>query len=169
MLKENADYRRLNIVGFTLDATQPLALFKDETSEITFPLWLDMRDVMTITTDLMAKRFAGKDERNDLLDGILSAMGLMVAGIRVDGHAGRGYVSKVSLSGNDGVIEVKVELATALMAAIRFKLPIDISEEALTSSSCVDQRTGASELSEEKRLMDLLEKLDPADMGKYPM
>lgn len=169
MLKENTDYRCLNIVGFTLDATQPLALFKDEASETTFPLWLDMRDVMTITTDLMANRFSNKGERKDLLDGILCAMGLSVAGIRVDGHAGRGYSAKVSLSGSDGLVEVEVELATALMAAIRFKLPVDISEEALSSSSCVDQRTGEPEPSEEKRLMDLLEGLDPADMGKYPM
>lgn len=169
MQKENAEYRSLNIVGFTLDATQPLALFKDETSETTLPLWLDMRDVLTITTDLMTNRFSGKGERSDLLDGLLSAMGLSVAEIWVDGHAGRGYSAKVSLSGSTGGVEVEVDLATALMAAIRFKLPVNISEEALSSSSFVDQRTGAPESSEENRLMELLAKLDPADMGKYPM
>ena len=66
MTRRPAGYRYLNIVGFTVDATQPLALFKDEAAEITFPLWLDMVDVLCITADLITSRLSGRGEKNEL-------------------------------------------------------------------------------------------------------
>jgi bifunctional DNase/RNase len=170
MTHKTENYRHLHIVGFTVDAMQPLALFKDETEETTFPLWLEMGDVLSVTADLLTSRLSGKEGRNDLLDSILGAISLKVADVLIDGTAASGYLADVCLEGDNGVIRVRVELVTALLTAIKYRLPVGISEEALASSSLVDHsgiETG--DLLDEKRLLAMLEKMNPEEMGKYPM
>lgn len=164
------DFRRLNIVGFTVDAMQPLALFKDESDETTFPLWLEMGDILSITADLVTSRFAGKSEKNDLLDSLLGVIGLRITDVLIDGTAGSGYLADVCLEGAEGEIRVRVELVTAILTAIKYKLPIGISEEALVSSSLVDQSgEDRVDVLDEKRLLAMLERMNPEEMGKFPM
>jgi bifunctional DNase/RNase len=170
MTLQSVVYRHLHIVGFTVDAMQPLALFKDETDETTFPLWLEMGDVLSITADLLTNRLSSKEGRSDLLDSVLGAINLTVADVLIDGTAGSGYLADVCLEGGNGEIRVRVELITALLTAIKYKLPVGISEEALASSSLVDHSgMEASELLNEKKLLEMLERLNPEEMGKYPM
>lgn len=163
-------YRHLNIIGFTVDAMQPLALFKDEADETTFPLWLEMGDVLSITADLLTSRLSRNGERSDLLDSLLGTIGLKVADVLINGTAGTGYVADVCLEGDDGEIKVRVELVTALLTAIKYKLAVGIAEEALTSSSLVDHSgVETGDLLDDKRLLEMLEKMSPEEMGKYPM
>lgn len=170
MPERSAEYRYLNIVGFTVDATQPLALFKDESSEITFPLWLDLMDVLSITADLITSRFSARGEKNDLLDSLLATIELKVTDVLIDGTAGSGYTADVCLEGTGRVVKVRVELVTALLTAIKYKLCVGISEEALTSSSLVDQSGDESvDIDDNKRLLEMLERMSPEEMGKYPM
>jgi len=170
MTEKSVAYKYLNIVGFTVDATQPLALFKDESDESTFPLWLEMGEILSITADLLTSRLSGKTEKVDLLDSVLSTIGLQVTDVLIDGTAGKGYLADVCLEGEGREVRVRVDLVTALLAAIRFKLPVGISDEALATSSLVD-RSGEQkiELLEEDRLLEMLEKMSPEEMGKYPM
>lgn len=170
MEKNGQQYRQLNLVGFTLDAMQPLALFREESGEMTFPLWLELSDVLAITADLLTNRLAGRVEKSDFLDALLGTIGLQVAEVLVDGSATQGYVSTIRLSGDDEVVNVRVGMVAALVAAIRFKLPVSISAEAIASSSLVDQREVVThEAGDETHLLALLERLAPEDMGKYPM
>ena len=170
MHARSAEYKYLNIVGFTVDASQPLALFKDESAEITFPLWLDMMDVLSITADLITSRLSGRGEKNCLLDFLLETIELKVTDVLIDGTAGSGYTATVCLEGSARVVRVRVDLVTALLTAIKYKLPVGISEEALTSSSFVDQRVGEGvAIDDDKRLLEMLERMSPEEMGKYPM
>jgi len=170
MTKRPAEYRYLNIVGFTVDATQPLALFKDESSEITFPLWLDMMDVLSITADLITSRLSGRGEKNDLLDSLLSTIELKVTDVLIDGTAVNGYTADVCLEGSGRLVKVRVELVTALLTAIKYKLSVGISEEALATSAFVDQSINESvDIDDDKRLLEMLERMSPEEMGKYPM
>jgi len=170
MSKRSSEYRYLNIVGFTVDATQPLALFKDESAEITFPLWLDMMDVLSITADLITSRLSGRGDKSDLLDSLLDTIELKVTDVLIDGTAGSGYSADVCLEGTGRVVKVRVELVTALLTAIKYKLSVGISEEALSSSSFVDQSLDESvDIDDDKRLLEMLEKMSPEEMGKYPM
>jgi len=170
MAKRPAEYRYLNIVGFTVDATQPLALFKDESSEITFPLWLDMMDVLSITADLITSRFSGRGEKNDLLDSLLDTIELKVTDVLIDGTAANGYTADVCLEGSGRLVKVRVELVTALLTAIKYKLSVGISEEALATSAFVDQSVNENvDIDDDKRLLEMLEKMSPEEMGKYPM
>lgn len=170
MSSRTAEYRFLNIVGFTVDATQPLALFKDESAEITFPLWLDMMDVLSITADLITSRFSGRSGKNDLLDSLLETIELKVTEVLIDGTAGAGYSADVCLEGNGKFVKVRVGLVTALLTAIKYKLSVGISEEALASSSFVDQSlAGSVDIDDDKRLLAMLENMNPEEMGKYPM
>lgn len=169
-LNSQTGYRQLNLVGFTLDAMQPLALFKDEAGEATVPLWLEMSDVLTVTAELVSSKLSGRVEKSDLLDALLSTLGLSVIEILVDGNAGEGYVVDVCFRGDKEEVKVRVGLVTALLTAIRYKLPVGISVEALASSALVDQSQAETiTTDDEKNLLELLEKLKPEEMGKYPM
>lgn len=169
-MSEYPGFRFLNIVGFTVDALQPLALFKDEAEESTFPLWLEMGDVLSITAELVTTRLSGKGEKKDLLDAVLDAVGCRVVNVLIDGTAKDGYQADVCLEGESGPLCIRVGLVTAILAAIRFKLPVGISEAALASSSLVDQSGDPDvDLAEDKRLLEMLEKMNPEEMGKYPM
>jgi bifunctional DNase/RNase len=170
MTEKSVAYRYLNIVGFTVDATQPLALFKDESDESTFPLWLEMGEILSITADLLTSRLSAKTGKVDLLDSVLSTIGLHVTDVLIDGTADNGYLADVCLEGEGRTLRVRVDLVTALLSAIRFKLPVGISDEALSTSSLVD-RSGEQkiELLEEDRLLEMLEKMSPEEMGKYPI
>lgn len=170
MTERPAGYKYLNIVGFTVDATQPLALFKDESEETTFPLWLEMVDILSITADLVTSRLSGRGEKSDLLDSVLDTIGFKVAEILIDGTAGIGYTANVCLEGDEKSVRVKVELVTALLTAIKYKLSVGISEEALSSSSFVDQRGDEMiDLQDDKHFLEMLERMSPEEMGKYPM
>lgn len=170
MYCEETEFKRLNIVGFTVDSVQPLALFKEENGENTFPLWLEMSDILAITADLVSSRLSVKAERKDLLDSLLATLSLQVSGIMIDGTAINGYLADVCLSGEDEMVKVRVEIVTALLTAIKFKLPVNISEKALASSALVDQRTGEPvDIHDEQRFIEILEKMTPEEMGKYPM
>ncbi len=170
MTEKSVAYRYLNIVGFTVDAVQPLALFKDEIDESTFPLWLEMGDILSITADLLTNRLSGKADKGDLLDSVLMTIGLKVTDVLIEGTAGKGYQADVCLEGEGRTVKVRVDLVTALLAAIRFKLPVGISDEALSTSSLVD-RSGEQkiELDDENRLLEMLERMSPEEMGKYPI
>ncbi len=160
----------MNLVGFTLDVLQPLALFKDEDGEMTVPLWLAMDDVLAVTAELVSSKLSGRKERHDLLDALLGTMGLELLEILVDGSASNGYRVTVRFSGKGDDVYADVELVTALLAAIRYKIPVAISAEAIASSSLVDQReTSTTALDDDRHLLELLEKLKPEEMGKYPM
>ncbi len=170
MTERSSDYRYLNIVGFTVDATQPLALFKDESAEITFPLWLDMMDVLSITADLITSRISGRGEKNDLLDSLLGTIELKITDVLINGTAGKGYTADVCFEGLEKDVKVRVELVTALLTAIKYKLAVGISEEALSSSSFVDQRTDEKiDIDDDRRLLEMLERMKPEEMGKYPI
>jgi len=169
-LENEVGYRQLNLVGFTLDIMQPLALFKDETGEMTVPLWLEMDDVLTVTAEIVSSKLSGKKERHDLLDALLTTMGLEIKEILVDGSAASGYRVNVRFSGENGDLMVKVGLVTALLSAIKYKIPVSISAEAITSSSLVDHsETSTTALDDDSHLLALLDKLKPEEMGKYPM
>ena len=170
MSHEEAGYKSLNIVGFTVDAMQPLALFKEETGETTFPLWLEMDDILAITAELVASRFSLKAERKGLLDALLTTMSLQITGVDIDGTADNGYRAEVCLSGEETVVKVPVEIVTALLTAIKFKLQVNISAKALESSALVDQRTvDQVNSNDEQGFLEMLEKMTPEEMGKYPM
>lgn len=170
MIQQTAGYRQLTIVGFTVDAVQPLVLFKDEQSGTTFPLWLEMVDIVSITAELVTSRLSTRGVRDELLDSICTSIGLRIAAIQVDGTVNGGYVADVCLEGEDGDVTVRVGVVTALLTAIKYQLPVDVSEGALASSSLVDQSEDKSvDLLDEKRLLKMLENLKPEEMGKYPM
>jgi len=170
MTEKPAGYRYLNIVGFTVDAMQPLALFKDESEETTFPLWLEMVDILSITADLVTSRLSGRGEKSDLLDSILDTIGFKVTAILIDGTAAIGYTANVCLEGDEKSVKVNVELVTALLTAIKYKLSVGISEEALSSSSFVDQSGDeALDPMDDKHFLEMLEKMSPEEMNKYPL
>jgi len=105
-----------------------------------------------------------------LLDFLLDTINLKVTDVLIDGTAGSGYTADVCLEGASRCVKVRVDLVTALLTAIKYKLPVGISEEALTSSSFVDQRVeDGVAIDDDKRLLEMLERMSPEEMGKYPM
>jgi bifunctional DNase/RNase len=170
MSQEKTAYCQLNLVGFTMDETQPLALFKDRSGDNTLPLWLAMEDLLAVTVELVANRLPGKGMGNDLLPALLQTLVMEVVAVRIDGTAVDGYSCHVQVRGNDNELAVPVTMPTALLSAVRFKVPVQVSRDALASSAVVDQRELTPQaLDDAGRFLEMLESLSPEQMGKYPM
>ena len=165
-------YRSLQVVSFAIDAVaqRPIAILKDSDGETTFPLWLTTADVATISAELISRELGSEGERKDLLTQLLAGLGLKAEMVILDGELVEGYRAVVTFSGDDGELEVSVHPATALAASLKYRLPVQVSEEALSSSALVDLRD-EHPLAEQSASphRELLKNLDPIHMGKYPM
>jgi uncharacterized protein len=162
-------YRSLQLVSFAIDgvAERPIAILKDGDGETTFPLWLNTADVAVISAELITREHDGQ---KDLLSQVLDGLGLKAEMVILDGDLAEGYRAVVTFSGDDGELEVSVHPATALAASLKYRLPVQVSEEALSSSALVDLRDEhplAEQSANPHR--ELLKNLDTAQMGKYPM
>lgn len=165
-------YRKLQVTGFTIDMTaqRPIAILKDSDGTTTFPLWLTGSDLVTISAELISREVVGDGGPRDLLGALLDNLGLKADAVIIDGELEDGYRAVVRFSGDDGEVEVPVQPAIALAASLKYRIAVEVAEESLSSSALVD-------LSEEHPLADqkeqqmrqLLENLNTADMGKFPM
>ncbi|HEY6839449.1 MAG TPA: bifunctional nuclease family protein, partial [Geobacteraceae bacterium] len=71
-----------------------------------------------------------------------------------------------------GTDEFRVDVRTceALIASLKYEVPVLVSEEVVARASTIalEDATIAEE-NDARRFVDYLEKLNPADLGKYPM
>ena len=165
-------YRTLQVSGFTIDsaAQRPIAILKDEPGETTFPLWLTAADVVAISAELISRDLGGTSGRKDLLAAILDGLELKAESVTLDGDLTDGYRAMLTLAADDGVVEIDVHPAIALAASLKYHLPVHVSEETLLGSALVDLREEhplAESCTQQYR--DLLENLNPAQMGKFPI
>ena len=71
--------------------------------------------------------------------------------------------------GREGII-MQVRPSEAIVAAMRFNLPIMVAEEVVSQTSVMDlQDERVQKEATAQRLVEFLENLDPATLGKYPM
>jgi bifunctional DNase/RNase len=164
-------YRETTICGFGLDpATRlPVIILCDATSDRKAPLWLNSGDLVSIATDLIGRELSGGKESVDLVAAILGNLGLMPQRVFIDDQDDGGYHSTLLFSSPDGESVMPLAPPEAVLMALRYTLPVMVSstllERLMLPAGVSDRFPGG----EREGYEENLEKLDPKEMGKFPM
>lgn len=163
-------YQEMTIYGFGLDpATRLPVIILNDASERKVPLWLSAGDLIPIATDLIGRELSGGKEAVDLVKAILNNLGLTPDRLYLDDQDDGGYRTTLLLSSPDGETVMSLAPREAILMALRYSLPVMVSatllERLTLPTGASDRATSGGRESYE----DLLEKLDPTEMGKFPM
>jgi bifunctional DNase/RNase len=163
-------YQELTIYGFGLDpATRLPVIILNDTSDRKVPLWLSAGDLVPIATDLIGRELSGGKEAVDLVKAILGNLNLTPDRLYLDDQDDGGYRTTLHLLSPDGETIMPLAPREAILMALRYTLPVMVSAtllERLTLPTGVSDRATSEDRGSYE---DLLEKLDPTEMGKFPM
>ncbi|AJE03667.1 hypothetical protein GPICK_10185 [Geobacter pickeringii] len=162
----------MSIYGFALDsiAHMPVVILKDAEEANTLPLWLSSTDALSMVAELVRNDASAKSDRKDLLAALLAHLGTEVAEIAIDDMKEGLVTASVSLELNGEMVKLGVRTSEALVLALKHSLPVMVASRLLEDSPLASGDSGERFTKlDERRFVDFLENLDPADLGKYPM
>lgn len=165
-------YVEMTVYGFTIDTVshRPVVLLKDMEGGNTVPLWISLKDGVSIAADLLCRDLANREGRTDFIDSLLKKIGLSLSRITVEMDEGGNIIANVCMVGASGEELIDVGLAEALNVALSRKLPLMVSSSLIEWATryALNDETVLSE-SNERRYADFLENLETAQMNKLPM
>ncbi len=165
-------YVEMTVFGFTLDsiAGRPVVILKDARDSNTIPIWISTTEAFAIASELMLWDGSTNSRTRDLMALFLEKTGTEVGAIIIEGLTNGVFTASVKFLRGDEEFLVEVRPCEAIMAALKYKMPILVSEDVLQRASVVAMND--EELAGEnnaRRFVEFLDNLDPATLGKYPM
>jgi len=165
-------YHEMTVFGFTLDsiAGRPVVILKDARDSNTIPIWISTTEAFALAAELAFCDGATNIRSKDLMALFLEKTGTEIGAIIIEGLTDGVFTASVKFLRGDEEFLVEVRPCEAIMAALKYKMPILVSEDVLQRASVVAMND--EELAGEnnaRRFAEFLENLDPASLGKYPM
>ena len=162
----------MTVFGFTIDsiANRPVVILKDAKDNNTFPLWLSTNEALSIAAELFLGDVTARSGGKDLMSLLMANTETRIASIVVEGVNDGVFTARVKFVRNGEELLVDVRPCEAIIAALKYKMPILVAEEVLERASV--RAMGEEEIAREnntRRFTDFLENIDPASLGKYPM
>jgi hypothetical protein len=165
-------YSEMTVYGFTIDSVshRPVVLLKDLEGANTVPLWISLKDGVSIAADLLCRDLASREGKSDFLDSLLKKLGLSLSRVIVDMDEGGDIIAYVCMTGEAGEELVDVGLAEALNVVLSRKLTLMVSSTLMEWATryALNDEVVLSE-SNERRYADFLENLEPSQMNKLPI
>lgn len=165
-------YHKMKVFGFALDtlAQRPVVILKDAEESNTIPIWIGSLDALTIAAELIGGDSTSHAGREDLLSKLLDKMEMRVEKVSIDSLNDGVFSATVTLGSGTGEIRLDVRPFEALAISLKYTLPVLVSDEVMERGSllAMSDETIARE-NDARRFIEFLEKLDPSDLGKYPM
>lgn len=164
-------YHELKVHGFALDplTKAPVVILKDSDDTETVLLWISAGDAVAMATELVARSVAEEAGEQHLLTLLMQRLEMEIDRLVVDTSPSGGFLGTVICTSPDGEVELEVRLLDVLILAIRHTMPVMVADEIVERSSDTELAEGEISELDASRFADFLEKLDPADMGKYPV
>jgi bifunctional DNase/RNase len=165
-------YHEMKVFGFTIDAiaSRPVVILKDERDNNTIPIWMSTGEAFAIAAELVLWDTASGSGSKDLMALFLEMTGTEVGSIIIDGLNEGVFTASVKFLRGDEAFLVSVRPCEAIIAALKYKMPILVTDEVLQRASVADVNgDGLASENNARRFADFLEHLDPATLGKYPM
>ena len=165
-------YLEMTVFGFTMDAiaNRPVVILKDARDENTIPIWVSTAEAFAIAAEMVLWDGSTSGRTKDLLALFLEKTGAGIGAIMIEGLNDGVFTARVKFLQGEEEFVVEVRPCEAIMAALKYKMPILVAEEVLERATVLSRNSG--ELAGEnnaRRFAEFLDNLDPATLGKYPM
>lgn len=165
-------HHKMKIFGFTLDtlAQRPVVILKDAEDNNTIPIWIGSMEAVSMAAQLISGDIMSQSGREDLFSKLMEKMEMKVTIVSIDSLNDGVFTSTVTLSSGTGEIRIDVRPYEAIAISLKYDLPIMVSDEVMARGSvlAMNDESIARE-NDARRFVDFLEKLEPSDLGKYPM
>ncbi len=165
-------YHEMKVFGFAVDsiAGRPVVILKDDCDDNTVPVWISTTEAFAIAAELVLWDGSSSGKAKDLLALFLEKADTEIGAVIIDGLNDGKFAARVKFLRGAEEFSVEVRPCEAIMAALRYKMSIQVAEEVLQRASVVE--VSGEELAAEhnaRRFAEFLDNLDPASLGKYPM
>ena len=165
-------YHEMTVYGFTIDvlANRPVVILKDSRDNNAIPIWISTTEAFVIAAELVFLDSSTKGRDKDLMALFLEKSGTEIGAIAIENLSDGVFTASVRFVRGTEEYIVDVRPCEAILAALRYKMPILIADEVLRRASALSMSgEGLAGESNARRFAEFLENLDPSTLGKYPM
>src|SRR5512138_481804 len=116
----------MTVYGFTIDTVsqRPVVLLKDAEGVNTVPLWISMKDGVSIAADLLCRDLTNREGKVDFVDSLLKKLGLVLSGIIVEKGEGGAILANICMTDVSREVRIDVGIVEALNVALSRKIPL---------------------------------------------
>jgi bifunctional DNase/RNase len=165
-------YHEMKVFGFTLDslAQRPIVILKDAEENNSIPIWIGSMEAVSMVAQLISSDISDRNGGPDLFSKLMAKLGMRVSRLSLESLNDGVFSATVTIRGESGDIRIDVRPYEAICLSLKHDLPVMVADEVLARGSMMAMKdeTIARE-TDARRFIDFLEKLDPSDLGKYPM
>jgi len=158
---------RMEIKGLMLDPTSniPIVVLREQGGQIFLPIWIGVFEANAI-----ALRIEGvqppRPLTHDLLCSVFGHFGAQVHRVVISDLRENTFFALIDVRQDGKESSIDARPSDAIALAIRTEAPIFVRRDVLDRAKAVDLATHATD---EEKLKEWLEELNPDDLGKYTM
>ena len=157
---------RMEIKGLMLDPNTnvPIVVLRDEEGAVFLPIWIGVFEANAIALRLENVE-TPRPMTHDLLRSALEKLGAQIEKVVISELRDSTFYARIHVQRNGGeAIEIDARPSDAIALALRSEAPIFVLAPVLEAAQAVNLAT-----SDEEKLREWLEKVNPEDLGKYEM
>lgn len=156
----------ISVLAIDPSTKSPIMILKEVSGERTLPIWIGIHEAHAIASELEGIKLS-RPMTHDLFKNILESLGIEVNRIEISDLKSNTYYALIYFTHKGNEISIDARPSDAIALSLRFKTPIYVAEEVINKSAQIDVKIEPADKSEqEKRWQEILEKLDPEDLGK---
>ena len=163
---------KMSVIGITVDpnSNSPIVVLRDASGEKTLPIWIGILEASSIATQLEKVELA-RPMTHDLFSAVLRELGVKVSRIVVSDLQNNTYFARIFFTDPSGrEFEMDARPSDSIAMALRFDAAILVEDNVLEKAQEIDKRIMENvKKSMEDKWKELLDNIDPDDLGKYRM
>ncbi len=163
---------KMVVAGLTVDPTSnsPIVVLKDDEGKYTLPIWIGILEASSIATQLESMELS-RPMTHDLFISVLENIGARIAKIVISEIRDNTYFARIHFIDREGnEFDIDARPSDSIAMALRVQADIFVEEVVLERTEALDKRAlQNAEKEMEDKWKDILENLDPDDLGKYRM
>jgi bifunctional DNase/RNase len=160
----------MNVVGITVDTNtnSPIVLLREAEGAKLLPIWIGILEATSIAAQL-EKVELSRPMTHDLFTAVLRELGVKLVKIVVTALESNTYFARIHFVDREGRnFDMDARPSDSIAMALRAGAEIYVDESVLAKASALDEK--AMEAAHKKlddKWKELLEEIDPDDLGKY--
>ncbi|MDP8225510.1 MAG: bifunctional nuclease family protein [Candidatus Lernaella stagnicola] len=163
---------KMSVVGLTVDpsSNSPIVVLRDEEGRFTLPIWIGILEASSIATQL-EKIELSRPMTHDLFVSVLENAGMRLSRVLVNDLRENTYFARIFFQDDEGnEFDVDARPSDSIAMALRVEAEIFVEEGVLERAEALDKKAlEHAEKSMDDKWKEILESLDPDDLGKYRM